>query len=244
MFPISHRSLTPNCLNVEAKTAKYTFAELWPPPPLYLCPGPDTGCNCTKSKELGQQFLHAPPQRGLKTQPILFTEPTTDFLRFRPKKWLTWPESDKRLLKLGVDRDSIVLRKGASEDHLNSGLEILQKGSSETGKDTRGPKGKGDARRKEVSEWTAEGAAGDRVSRSSRSQCPKDCRPNPSRGYTMRSRRQGRQQGPGRLQGQHPASLLLTECAGAPPLASAFTARPRKSIPTMQSGAGRSQGEL
>lgn len=243
MFPISHRSLTPNCLNVEAKTAKYTFAELWPPPPLYLCPGPDTGCNCTKSKELGQQFLHAPPQRGLKTQPILFTEPTTDFLRFRPKKWLTWPESDKRLLKLGVDRDSIVLRKGASEDHLNSGLEILQKGSSETGKDTRGPKGKGDARRKEVSEWTAEGAAGDRVQivqiavsqRLSSQSVPRLHNAQPQTRTPA---------GTWPLAGPAPSSLLLTECAGAPPLASAFTARPRKSIPTMQSGAGRSQGEL
>lgn len=56
---------------------------------------------------------------------------------------------DKRLLKLGTDRDSIVLRKGTSEDHLNSGLEIFQKGPSGTGKDAREPKGKGDARGKE-----------------------------------------------------------------------------------------------
>lgn len=75
-------------------TAKYTFAELWPPPSFYLCPGLDTVYNCTTSRELGQQFLHAPPQRGLKTQSIFFTEPTTDFLR--PGKWRTWPGTETR----------------------------------------------------------------------------------------------------------------------------------------------------
>lgn len=60
-----------------------------------------------------------------------------------------------------MDRDSIVLRKGTSEDHLNLGLEIFQKGPSRTGKDAREPKGKGDARGKEESEWTAERAAGE-----------------------------------------------------------------------------------
>lgn len=53
---------------------------------------------------------------------------------------------DKRLLKLGMDGNSIVLRKGTSEDLLNSGLEIFQKGHSGTGKTPRGKERKGGVR--------------------------------------------------------------------------------------------------
>lgn len=65
------------------------------------------------------------------------------------------------LLKLGTKGDSIIVRKGASGDHINSGLEIFWKGPSRDRKRLQGTQGERDLRGKEESEWTAEGAAGE-----------------------------------------------------------------------------------
>lgn len=145
------------------------------------------------------------------------------------------------LLKLGTNGDRIVVRKEASGDPINSGLEIFRKGPPRDRNDARGPKEKGDRRGKE-SEWTAEGAAGecrDGSVPALKTQSPRSLRRlHYAQPQTRTPARTWQLTGPvPRL----PAPHRITR---APPLASAFTACLRTQLPTTQSGARRSRGAV
>lgn len=209
-MPISNRSSIPNCLNVEAKTTQCEVHVCRAvATTLYLCAEPDTGCNYTKGRELGQQFLHGPPHN--QSSSLLNLQ---QFLRLRPGKWPTWPGRDKRLLKLGTDRDSIVLRKGASKIILTGNLsEETPQGQEKTPRDPRG---------KETREKGRSSSEQQKELRESRSQCPraKDTvtRICPAATlYAVADKDASRDLAARRT--SNPVSVLLTECAGAPPLA-------------------------